>query len=268
MKYKLGIIGVGKMGGSILSGILKSKIYLENQILLYDVNQETINYWKEKGLYFSNNVKELVESVEMVLVAIKPQMFERLKEYRYDNPELVVISIAAGKTIDDLKEIFGDKLFIRVMPNTPALINAGATAISRSENISDEIFEKVKRIFSSIGCVEEIKDNQMNEIIPVNGSMPAFLYYFAKAFIDDAVNRGIDKDVAKTLASNAIIGSAKMILESDKSIEQLIIDVCSPGGATLKGLEIFDKYDLNKIIKETGDATINRAYELSKVKHF
>ena len=256
------------MGGSILSGILKSKLYQENQILLYDVNKETINFWEEKGLGFSNNVKELVESVEMVLVAIKPQMFEKLKEFTYDNKDLIVISIAAGKTIDDLKEIFGDKLFIRVMPNTPALISSGATAISRSENISDEVFEKVKRIFASIGCVEEIKDDQMNEIIPANGSMPAYLYYFAKGFIDDAIKRGIDSDVAKTLVSNAIIGSAKMILESNKTIEQLIIDVCSPGGATLKGLEVFDKYQLNQIISDTCEATINRAYELSKAKSF
>ena len=265
---KIGFIGCGKMGGSILSGILKSKVYQEDQILLYDVNQETINFWKEKGLSFSDNVKELVESVEMVLVAIKPQMFETLKEYKYDNQDLVVISIAAGKTIEDLKEIFGDKKFIRVMPNTPALIGCGATAISRTLDINDEIFSKVKNIFASIGCVKEISDDQMNEIIPVNGSMPAYLYYFAKCFIDDAVNRGIDKDVAKELASYAIIGSANMILYSGKPVEQLIVDVCSPGGATLKGLEVFDKYDLNSIIKETADETIKRAYELSKVKSF
>ena len=108
----------------------------------------------------------------------------------------------------------------------------------------------------------------MNEIIPVNGSMPAFLYYFAKAFIDDSVNRGINYEVSKKLAAEAIIGSAKMILETDKSIEQLIKDVCSPGGATLKGLEVFDNNNLNKIISDTSEACIKRAYELSKVKSF
>ena len=92
--------------------------------------------------------------------------------------------------------------------------------------------------------------------------------YFAKAFIDDAVNRGINYEVAKKLASQAIIGSAKMILEADKSIDELIVDVCSPGGATLKGLEVFDNEKLNETIYKASDACIKRAYELSKVKSF
>lgn len=268
MSFKLGIIGIGKMGGSILEGILKSSIYGKKDILLYDVNNDTINLWKNRGLSFATNLKELVDNVEMVLIAIKPQMFETLKEYQYSNDNLVVISIAAGKTISDLKEIFGDKKFIRVMPNTPALIGAGATAIARGDNVGEEEFLNVKNIFTSIGIVEEIKETQMNEIIPVNGSMPAYLYYFAKAFIEDAVNRGIDFEVAKKLASNAIIGSAKMILETNKSIDELIVDVCSPGGATLKGLEVFDKEKLNEIIYKASDECIKRAYELSKVKKF
>ena len=265
-KYKFGIIGVGKMGGSILSGILKSGIYNEKEILLFDTNQEIIDFWTNKGIAFSSNEKELFSNVEMALIAIKPQMFSFLKKYSYEDLNMVIISIAAGKTIKDLQDIFGNQKFIRVMPNTPALIGLGASAISRTDNIDDVTFETVKTIFSSIGIVEEIEDGKMNEIIPVNGSMPAYLYYFAKAFIENAVEEGIDYDVAKKLASYAIIGSAKMILETDKSIEELIKDVCSPKGATLEGLKVFDDNKVNDIIKKASKACIQRAYELSKIE--
>ena len=103
----------------------------------------------------------------------------------------------------------------------------------------------------------------MNEIIPVNGSMPAFLYYFVNSYIKDAVSKGIAYETAKLLACESIIGSTKMILETNKSIEELIKDVCSPGGATLEGLRIFDENNFEEIIKESNKACILRAYELS-----
>ena len=96
------------------------------------------------------------------------------------------------------------------------------TEIAKDKNVDDETFENVKKIFSSIGFVEEISEDKMNEIIPVNGSMPAYLYYFVQAFIEQAVKDGIDYEVAKKLACEAVIGSAKMILETDKSIDELI----------------------------------------------
>ena len=132
-----------------------------------------------------------------------------------------------------------------------------------TSSIDDETFYKVKNIFSSIGVVEEIPENKMNEIIPVNGSMPAYLYYFVEAFIENAVNDGIEYEIAKTLACQAVIGSAKMILQTDKDIKQLITDVCSPGGATLAGLKVLEDEKFQDIIKKASQACIQRAYELS-----
>ena len=150
------------------------------------------------------------------------------------------------------------------MPNTPALISCGATAIARGENVDEETFSNVKEIFSSIGVVEEINENKMNEIIPINGSMPAYLYYFVQAFIEQGVKDGIDYEVAKKLACEAVIGSAKMILETDKSIDQLIKDVCSPGGATLEGLYVFENEKFKETIYKASIACVNKAYDLSK----
>ena len=262
MKYQLGILGLGKMGSSILSGIIKSKIYQKEEVLLFDVNDELKKKYGDLGYKFSDSEQALIDNVEMLILAIKPQMFKVLNNLKINN-DLVVISIAAGKTINDLEEIFGKQQFIRVMPNTPSLISHGATAITKSNNVLEETFNKAKNIFESIGVVEEIDESLMNEIIPVNGSMPAFLYYFVEAYIDDATSCGIPYESAKRLACEAVIGSAKMILETGKPIKELINDVCSPGGATLEGLRVLKENNFQEIIKESNKACIKRAYELS-----
>ena len=262
MKYQLGILGLGKMGSSILSGIIKSEIYQKEDILLFDVNEELKKKYSDLGYIFTDNEQSLIDNVEMLILAIKPQMFKDLNNLKINN-DLVVISIAAGKTIKDLEEIFGKQQFIRVMPNTPSLISYGATAITKSDNVLEETFNKAKNIFESIGIVEEIEETLMNEIIPVNGSMPAFLYYFVEAYIEDAVSYGIPYESAKHLACEAVIGSAKMILEAGKPIDELINDVCSPGGATLEGLRVLKENNFQEIIKKSNKACIKRAYELS-----
>lgn len=262
-KYKLGILGIGNMGGSILNGIINASIYNKEDILIYDIDKTKLD--KFNFINVAEDEKDLIDNVEKLLLAIKPQMINNLKSIPFNNNELLVISIVAGKTVENLKDIFGDVKIVRVMPNTPCLINEGSTALSRSSNVTDFEFNEVKKIFSSIGVALEIPDNLMNEIIPVNGSMPAFLYYFAKCFIDKAVKDGIDYETAKALCVQGIIGSAKMIDASEKSIDELIKDVCSPKGATLEGLKVFDKYNTKDIIEEVSSATINRAYELSKL---
>jgi len=262
--YKFGILGIGKMGGSILSGIIKQNIYNKDEILLFDVNESVIENYKNNGFTFGKSEKDLIENSETVLIAIKPQMFYRLKELNLNLKNKIIVSIAAGKTIENLKEIFGNQKYIRVMPNTPALISYGATAIARDENVDDETFEKVLNIFKSIGVAIEIPEDKMNEIIPVNGSMPAYLYYFAEGFIEKAVKNGIDYETAKILACESIIGSAKMILETNKPIPELIKDVCSPGGATLEGMKTLDEGNFKETIYKTSKACIDKAYDLSK----
>lgn len=266
MKYKLGILGLGKMGSSILSGIIKSKLYNKEDILLYDVNEEVQNNLLKEGFTFAINEKKLLQSVEKVLIAIKPQMLSKLPPLALDDYSLTVISIVAGKTINDLEEIFSKQKYIRVMPNTPSLIQFGATAICRNDQVASEEFLEVKQIFASIGVVEEVPEDKMNEVIPLNGSMPAFLYYFARSFIEEGVANGLSYEVSKSLVCWAIIGSSKMILESDKPIEELIKDVCSPGGATLEGMKVLEEANVDKILKEVSKKSIQRAYELSKIK--
>ena len=263
-KYKLGILGVGNMGGSILNGIVNSSLYKKEEIYLYDTNVIKQDKLKQQGFILALNEQDLIENVEMAILAVKPQMFDALKQYNYKINNLVIISIAAGITINTLKNIFGEQLFIRVMPNTPSLINKGATAISKDEKVPQDIFEKVKEIFSAIGVTCAVPDSLMNEIIPINGSMPAFIYYFIQSFIECGTSYGLDYDVCKVLAAHSIIGSCEMILKAEKSIEELIKDVCSPKGVTLEGLKVLDDNHFKDIIKEVSASCIKRACELSK----
>ena len=157
MKYQLGILGLGKMGSSILSGIIKSEIYQKEDILLFDVNEELKKKYSDLGYIFTDNEQSLIDNVEMLILAIKPQMFKVLNDLKINN-DLVVISIAAGKTIKDLEEIFGKQQFIRVMPNTPSLISYGATAITKSDNVLEETFNKA----------QDIRINRIRQTIPLD----------------------------------------------------------------------------------------------------
>lgn len=264
-KFKFGVLGVGKMGSSILEGIEKASLYKKEEILLFDPNSLIKSEYEKKGFIFSDNEKNLVENVDILLLAIKPQMLFCLKDIKFNIENILIISIVAGKNISDLKEIFGNQRFIRVMPNTPALINEGATAIGKNNFVNEEELNLVCKIFSSIGVAKIIPDELLNEVIPLNGSMPAYLYYFAKCFIEKGVKDGIKYEDAKELVVQAIIGSAKMIVESNKDIDTLINDVCSPKGATLEGMSILKQGDFKEIVEKTSEKTIQRAYELSKI---
>lgn len=262
--FKLGILGVGKMGSAILEGVIKSEVYTVFDVMLYTPELDIQAKYKAEGFVIADNELDLFSSCESILIAIKPQMFEEVLSYAkgLDFINKCVISIAAGQTIATVESYFKNATVVRVMPNTPALIKSAATALCY--NRFNNLVEKAKDIFKSIGTVEEITEDKMNESLPLNGSMPAYLYLFAKAFIENGVKLGIDYETSKRLCCNAIIGSAKMILESPENIDTLINNVCSKGGTTIAGLnELYDK-GFVEAIDECYKACVNRAIELNQ----
>ena len=261
--YKLGILGVGKMGSAILEGVIKSNVYSANEIAIYTLEDDIKAKYKKMGCNIAINEADLFENSKSVLIAIKPQMFNDVLACAksMDFTDKCIISIAAGQSIKTVESFFKNATVVRVMPNTPALIQAASTAICYNR-YNDDV-KKAKEIFLSIGAVEEIEENQMNESLPLNGSMPAYLYLFAKAFIENGVKLGIDYEVSKRLCCNAIIGSAKMILESSDDIDTLIKNVCSKGGTTIAGLDKLYENEFEHAIDECYTACVNRAIELN-----
>ena len=261
MRCKLGFIGLGHMGSAILESIISNKFMDFGQIALYTKNKATLKKYDEQGFAICENIEELCKISDMILLGVKPQSLDEavleMKNYKG-----VLISILAGVKIKTLEQHF--EKIIRVMPNLPLTINKGAAAISCGKNISKQELDFALRLFECSSKVELIDEKFMDIIITVNGSTPAYVYYFIDILIEDAVKRGIDYDVAKNLITETFIGSAMILQNSDKAIENHIDAVCSKGGTTIEAINTMKENNIAQIIKKANDNCINRAIELGK----
>ena len=263
----LGFIGAGNMAGAIINGILGAGVQPAGQMMVYDINADKRASFQAKGLLAASSVGELVRACDMIFLAVKPQNFaEVLQEARETvRPEKLFITIAAGISTRYITDMLRcDCPVVRAMPNTPLLIGKGATALCRSENVTDEAFSLVQSFFAACGTVTALKEDVMNAVISVNGSSPAYIYLFAKAVVDSAVRQGIEGDTALKLFCQTLVGSAGMLLKSGFTPEQLIKMVSSPGGTTLKAMEVLYDREFEKTIDEAMLACTRRAEELGK----
>lgn len=263
----VGFIGAGNMGFAIIKGISGSGLKDSARLYAFDLKKEALERLSELGVSAVNSEAELVEKCDYVFLAVKPQQLETVLDNAKNafTDKKVIISICAGITAEYVctKTVPQAKVVL-VMPNTPLLLGEGASALSKNSKVTEDEFEFVKNIFASCGRVAVVPENKMKEIIAVNGSSPAFIYLFAKAFIDYADKEGIDPAAAKELFAQSLVGSAKMITDSGYTIDDLIKMVSSPGGTTLAGLDELYKGKLEDTVKKACESCTKRAYELSK----
>lgn len=267
MKIKVGFIGAGNMGTAIMKGILNCSLNEQIQLYTADPDAQKVEALEKLGIIKCADAAEIVSECKYVFLAVKPQVIEGVLESIGGaiNDETVLISIAAGINSEFVRKATGTNVkTVIVMPNTPLLLNEGASALAKDGFVSQEEFDFVCSIFSACGKTAVIDESKMKEIIAINGSSPAFIYLFAKGFIDYAVKEGIDGEVAKNLFAQSLIGSAKMITDSGNTIDELIKMVSSPGGTTLAGLEQLNKGELLKTVDNACEACTKRAYELAK----
>lgn len=267
MSEKIGFIGAGNMGAAILKGIAGSSF--ADKVSLYAADPDTakIEALKEYGVKPLADAAAVVTECKYIFLAIKPQMFEEVLDAvgNLVTADKVIVSIAAGITGEYIKsKTIPDAKVVLVMPNTPLLLGEGASALAAVEPVSDEEFGLVCDIFASCGKIAVISKDKMKEIIAINGSSPAFIYLFAKGFIDYGNSVGISEEVSKELFSQTLVGAAKMITDSGYTIDELIKMVSSPGGTTLKGLDELYAANLTDVVGNCCKACTQRAYELSK----
>lgn len=263
----LGFIGTGNMASAIYNGIVSKQILPAAEIGVYDISAAKLADFAQKGSVVCATAQEVVQSCRYVVLSVKPQNYEELlKELAtVAKPETVFISIAAGMTAPYIKSCLGyDAKVVVVMPNTPMLIGYGTTAMSNAAPTTDEEFAYVMGIFAAAGEVAEIPADKMNEVIPFNGSSPAFIYRFAQIFVDKAVELGFDADTANKLFCSTLIGSARMMLDTGKTHQELIDMVSSPGGTTISGLKAMNERGLDTVLRAGIEDCIKRAYELGK----
>lgn len=264
---KIGFIGAGNMAGAIINGIVKGQSLQPSEIAVCDVSEEKLAEFSARGISAYTSVAALAGACKYLVLSVKPQAAEGVLAELSSavTGETVIISIAAGITGEFIRKKIGfDCKLVLAMPNTPLLVGCGAVAVARIEPISDEEFDFAAGIFRQSGAVEIIPADRLNEVIPINGSSPAFIYLFAKIVCEYSKKYGFDVETSNRLFCNTLIGSAKMMLETGKSHDELIKAVCSPGGATLKGLEALEENGFERALTQCMDACIQRAYELGQ----
>lgn len=255
------------MAGAIIGGIVSAGLLTPPQIAVYDVNTQALERYTTREFSVFISAAALVGACDYVVLSVKPQNFtDVLAQIKPTaRPETVFVSIAAGIGADFIKTgLSYDAKLIRVMPNTPLLIGSGSSALTLVPPATQQEFDFVFKLFSAAGAAERVSPDQMNEVIALNGSSPAYIYLFAKAFVDHAVTLGFDADTANRLFCNSLIGSAKMMLEMGKTHQELIDMVTSPGGTTFAGLEALRRGGFEAALTDCYDATTKRAYELGK----
>lgn len=264
---KLGFIGVGNMGGAIIRGI-NGKLG-NTAVFAYDKDPERLKDLRNVGATSAASANELAKKCNYLLLAVKPQQLDDvLAEIKSAaNHNLVIISICAGISAEYIAErTFEKAKIVLVMPNTPMMLGYGASAISRNDKVSDAEFAFARKIIGSCGITEVIPEDKMKEVVAINGSSPAFIYLYAKGFVQYAQKVGIDEGTALRLFAQSLIGSAKMMMESGMAIDDLIKQVSSPGGTTLAGLEKLYEGRLTDTVVNSCEACTKRAYELGEKK--
>ncbi len=263
---KIGFIGFGNMAHAIATGIIEQNLVSENDITAFDVSSEQITNYKHKVL-LSDTALQTAAGSDYLFFCVKPQTLEEAASSLYGKikSETVIISIMAGVTSSRLKTLLNtERPIVRVMPNTPLMIGKGCTAVARPDGITDRDFDFVFSVFNCIGYAFELPESKINEIIPVNSSSPAAVYYFAKTVAENAENNGIPFDTALKAFCHTLIGSAEMMLRTDKSVDELINMVCSKGGTTLAMLDAFKANGFDSAVNSGLDSCLKRAYELGK----
>jgi pyrroline-5-carboxylate reductase len=268
MNKAIGIIGCGNMGHGILEGVLKNGLVKADKIFVYDKDSNKTREMRESlGIRVSENSLELMKDADVVILAVKPNIYkvvlEEIKGVVRENQ--IIVTIAAGINLAFVEGILGeDKHIVRTMPNTPALVGAGMTAIVPGKGSREEDLQTVVEIFSGIGKVEIVPEYLIDAVIGISGSSPAYVYMFIEAMADGAVLAGMPRDKAYRFAAQAVLGSAKMVLESGKHPGELKDMVCSPGGTTIEAVKSLEINGFRGVVMEAVDACIEKSKEMSK----
>lgn len=251
---KLGFIGTGNMASAIMGGIIGKKMISAEEIIgadLFALGREKVK--EQFGIQVTEKNQEVVEKAEVIILSVKPQFYEDVINQIKDcvKKEQIIITIAPGKTLAWLAEKFGKEVkIVRTMPNTPALVGEGMTAMCPNEHMEKEETEYVKRLLESFGRVEVVPERLMDVVVSVSGSSPAYVFMMIEAMADAAVSGGMPRAQAYQFAAQAVYGSAKMVLETGKHPGELKDMVCSPAGTTIEAVRTLEEMGFRSSIIE------------------
>ena len=245
MSRKIGFIGCGNMGRAMLGALVKSNDMNNEDIIVSTKSEDSAKrISKDFGVKTTIVNTEVAKKANVLFLAVKPYFFKGVIEEIKDivSDDTIIISIAAGITIAQIEEWFGKKVkVVRTMPNTPALVGEGMSAVCPNENITLDELEYVGKLYNSFGKYEILKEKDFHAFIALCGSSPAYVFMFIEAMADAGVKLGIPRAKAYKLAEQSILGSAKLALETGKHPGVLKDEVCSPGGTTIEAVIDLEK---------------------------
>lgn len=267
---KIGFIGTGNMGSSIIKGILSSKFEKSENINIFDLDKEKVNNLvKEYGVNAVNSEKELAENCNIIILSVKPHIIPIVLKNLSGNvkKDTIILTIAAGISISVIENALGeDKKVVRTMPNTPAQVLSGMTAVTFNKNIENSEKEIIFKLLNSFGKSVEIEEKLMHAYTGISGSLPAYVYMFMEALADGGVLCGIPRDKAYEIVAQTVAGSAKMLLETGKHPGQLKDEVCSPAGTTIEAVRVLENGNFRGNVIEAVVACTEKSKEMAGEK--
>lgn len=265
MKY--GFIGLGSMASAIIKGMYNSNQFSSTSIHGYNRSVAKTNHLADNyGLIQSYSVKEIMSRADVIVLAVHPQSLPEILPdvQKYIQKNHLIISVAAGKSIDFLQQNIQENApIIRVMPNINAIVGASTTCYSISSTVNEQHKEIVASLFGTIGSIIELPENLFTIFSAIGGASPAFTYLYIDSLARAAVREGMDKKMALEIAASSVLGSAKMILESNEHPWELVDQVCSPGGTTIQGVTSLQNDHFASTIYDAVTAVIKKDETLS-----
>ncbi len=264
---KIAFLGGGNMAEALIKGLLSADVAKPSQMLVTDTSADRLAYLKKYDVRTMTSNREAAQEAGIVLLCVKPQVMDRVlgEIAPAADKSKLVISIAAGITISRMeKALIGNPRVIRVMPNTPALVLAGAAALAAGTNASQDDLAVAQEIFTAVGRAVVVEEKLMDAVTGLSGSGPAYVFMIIDALSDAGVKAGLPRQLALELAAQTVYGSAKMVLETKEHPGKLRDMVTSPGGTTIEGLHALEKGKLRATLMNAVEAATARSRELGK----
>ena len=253
MGTKIGFIGCGNMGGAMIQGIMRSGADAADVMASDKSEQMRKRMAEEYKITVTEDNSVTASFADVLFLAVKPQFYESVITEIKDavRAKTIVVTIAPGKTLDWVQECFGRELkIIRTMPNTPAMVGEGMMGMTPGKLVTEEEIELVRNICSGFSKAEIVSENLMDVVTAVSGSSPAYVFMFIEAMADAAVAGGMPRQQAYLFAAQAVLGSAKMVLETGKHPGELRDMVCSPAGTTIEAVRVLEEKGMRSAVIE------------------
>lgn len=268
MEKNISFIGCGNMAQAMINGVVNSNLVNADKVIASDYDDVKLQYVKEKNnINTTTNNKEAAAFGDIIILCVKPiHIISAINEIKDSVKEnAIIVSIAAGVAIKDLEDAFENPIkAVRVMPNTPALVGEGMSALCKNRNVLDDEFKEIVKIFESFGKADIIEERLIDAVTGVSGSSPAYIYMFIEALADGAVLEGLPRDKALKMAAQAVYGSAKMVLDSGRHPGELKDNVCSPGGTTIEAVYSLERNNFRGAIIAAVHAASEKNRNMSK----